>query len=159
VELSATGEHQARELGQRHKDEDIAAVFCSDLSRAIRTAEIAFGGRPALPIVHDARLRECDYGELTRAPAHEIESRRAAHITVPFPGGESYEQVVRRVAAWLDDAVGAPTGAGPVLVIGHRATFFALEHLLTGVPLHEVVGAPWQWQPGWRYQRPRGRSR
>jgi hypothetical protein len=43
--------------------------------------------------MRDARLRECDYGRLTRGSIREIEAQRAAHITIPFPDGESYQQV------------------------------------------------------------------
>jgi 2,3-bisphosphoglycerate-dependent phosphoglycerate mutase len=149
VALSATGEEQARELGARRRDDDLAAVVCSDLIRASRTAEIAFGDR-ALPIVRDARLRECDYGAFTRHPAVEIEERRRLHVATPFPNGESYEQVVGRVAAWLSEAATAFAGR-TVLVIGHRATFYALEHLVRHIPLHEAVTATWHWQPGWTY--------
>jgi len=106
VELSATGEDQARALGERRQHDALSAVFCSDLRRACRTAEIAFAHR-ALPIVRDARLRECDYGTLTHRPVQEIEAQRAAHLTTPFPKGESYEQVTSRVAAWLDEATSA----------------------------------------------------
>ena len=149
VALSVTGEAQARELGERRRDDDLAAVFCSDLIRAFRTAEIAFGDRP-LPIVRDARLRECDYGSLTRHPVSEIEARRAVHVGAPFPDGESYEQVTTRVSAWLAEA--RTTFAGrTVLVIGHRATFYALEHLLRHIPLRDAVSSRWQWQPGWTY--------
>jgi broad specificity phosphatase PhoE len=146
VDLSATGEAQARELGERRRDDVVAAVYCSDLRRAIRTADLAFGGR-GVPIVHDARLRECDYGAFTRHPAREIDAQRADRIETPFPGGESYAQCVARVEAWLAD-VRAARPAGDVLVIGHRATLYALEHLLGGVPLQEAVVAPWSWQPG-----------
>ncbi len=38
-----------------------------------------------------------------------------------------------------------------VLVIGHRATFYALEHLLRHIPLREAMTSPWHWQPGWTY--------
>ena len=150
--LSATGEAQARGLGARRRDDELLAVFCSDLTRSFRTAEIAFGDRP-LSIVCDARLRECDYGDLTRRSASEIEERRPRHLVVPFPNGESYQQVVDRVSAWLDDAM-RPRQAedGTVLVIGHRATFYALEHLLNGVTLHEAVTSYWTWQPGWTYR-------
>jgi hypothetical protein len=37
-------------------------------------------------------------------------------------------------------------------VIGHRATFYALEHLLNRVTLHDAVTSPWTWQPGWTYR-------
>jgi broad specificity phosphatase PhoE len=157
VGLSATGEEQARSLGARRRDDDLAVVFCSDLVRSFRTAEIAFRDRP-LPIVRDARLRECSYGALTRHPALEIDARRAAHIATPFPDGESYQHVVDRVSAWITEAASDCAGQ-TVLVIGHRATFYALEHLVRGVPLHEAVVAPWQWQPGWTYRWERSLAR
>ena len=150
--LSTTGEAQARSLGVRRRDDALLAVFCSDLTRSFRTAEIAFGDRP-VSIVRDARLRECHYGDLTRRPAAEIEERRPRHLVTPFPNGESYQQVVDRVSAWLDEAVRQPeVEASTVLVIGHRATFYAFEHLLNHVPLRNAVTSPWAWQPGWTYR-------
>jgi len=100
--------------------------------------------------MRDPRLRECDYGRLTRRSIRDIEAARAAHVTTPFPDGESYQQVARRVAAWLDDVV-RDYARQTVLVVGHRATFYALEHLINAVPLRDAVRAPWQWQPGWLY--------
>ena len=149
-ELSAKGEEQARTLGARRQSDNLAAVFCSDLARAFQTAEIAFTKR-SLPIVRDARLRECNYGTLTRHGAADIDARRALHVDEPFPNGESYRQVARRVSAWLEDAV-ASHSADTVLVVGHRATFYALEHLVKHTSLEDVVIAPWQWQPGWTYR-------
>ena len=154
VGLSAVGEQQARLLAQRRLHDPLAIVGCSDLTRAVRTAEIAFGDR-SLPIVRDARLRECDYGDLTRRPTSEIEERRVRHLADPFPNGESYQQVVDRVSAWLGDVVARYDGC-TVLVIGHRATFYALEHLLKGVALRDAVTSPWAWQPGWTYFTSRG---
>jgi len=149
VALSAAGEEQARTLGARRRADHLAAVFCSDLSRSFRTAEIAFGDR-SLPIVRDARLRECDYGDLTRHPMSVIEQRRRLQLVDPFPNGESYQQVVDRVSRWLSEA--RPyMEAGTVIIIGHRATHYALEHLLNRVTLVEAVTAPWTWQPGWTY--------
>lgn len=40
--LSEQGRAQARELGRRRARDGIAAVFCSDLRRAVQTAELAF---------------------------------------------------------------------------------------------------------------------
>ena len=59
--LSEKGRALARELGERRRDDNISAVFSSDLARAIETAEIAFAG-VGIPIVRDWRLRECNYG-------------------------------------------------------------------------------------------------
>jgi hypothetical protein len=38
-----------------------------------------------------------------------------------------------------------------VLVIGHSATRWALDHLLSGRALEELVDAPVDWRPGWYY--------
>jgi 2,3-bisphosphoglycerate-dependent phosphoglycerate mutase len=149
AELSPKGMEQARALGERRRDEGVVAVHCSDLCRSYRTAEIAFNGR-TVSIVRDPRLREVDYGKLTRAAAAKIESCRTSHIVEPFPGGESYQDAVGRVAGWLEDA-GAKYRGRLLLVIGHRATFYALEHLTKHLSLEAVIAAPWHWQPGWRY--------
>lgn len=149
VELSPAGERQAAALGERYLTDPPALVLASDLRRAWRTAEIAFGSRGR--IVRDRRLRECDYGDLTRQPTREIERRRLAAIEAPFPRGESYTQATVRVAACLDDLRGSWPG-GWVLVIGHRATHYALDCLLQGIPLADAMTAPFRWQPGWRYE-------
>ena len=149
VDLSPAGVTQATQLGARYAGVELAAVYTSDLRRALRTAALAFGGEPA-PIA-DPRLRECDYGVMTGEPTAAIDAEREARIDAPFPGGESYAGVVARVGSWLAEASALAPG-GLVLVIGHRATWYALEHLLQGRPLREVIVQPWRWQPGWRYR-------
>lgn len=151
VDLSPRGEREALELGRRHTGREVSVVFTSDLWRSWRTADIAFGGR--VPVVRDFRLRECDFGQLTRRPQPEIERLRTEHLSAPFPGGESYRDVAERVRACLEEILGENDGT--VVIVGHRATCFSLEHLLRGVPLADAVAAPWAWQPGWRYEWPR----
>ena len=152
VALSEVGEQQARELGLRYAGEPIAAVFCSDLQRSYRTAEIAFAGRK-LAILRDARLRECDYGDLTRHPTAEIERLRLQCVEEPFSDGESYRQVAERTRDVLNDLFQQYNGR-TILIVGHRATQYSLDHLLKGLPLAEAVTAPWTWQPGWEYEMP-----
>jgi broad specificity phosphatase PhoE len=150
VELSARGVQQARELGQRRSESGLTAIYCSDLRRSYDTAHIAFPDTE-VAITHDGRLRECDYGDLTRRPVAEIDAHRTRAVHTAFPRGESYADVTRRVGAWLEE-VRTRHGSGTLLVIGHRATFYALEHLFRGRSLEDAVAARWQWQPGWRYQ-------
>lgn len=153
--LSARGRRQAAELGARRVHDGIAVVFSSDLRRAAETAEIAFpAGEP--PILLDWRLRECDYGQDTGAPAAAHVRARADHIDRPYPGGESWRQAVARVAGWLDDLTSRWDGAR-VLVIGHVATRWALDHHLDGVALETLAAADFTWQEGWEYRLPGGR--
>ena len=147
--LSERGRELARELGGRRRSDGVAAVFASDLGRAIETAEIAFGDS-GIPIYRDARLRECNYGHLNGMPGALVLADRAARVDVPFPDGESYADVVERVRSFLYD-LGRAWDRTRVLLIGHSATRWALDHLLLGVPLEELVEAPFAWQEGWEY--------
>jgi broad specificity phosphatase PhoE len=149
-DLSATGEEQARELGARYAEEPIDLVVASDLRRAVRTADIAFGGRD-LECIVDERLRECSYGELDGAPREEVEAVRLDCIDEPFPAGESYREATERHRSLLAELAEERPGA-TILLIGHRATHHALAQLCEGVPLEESLVAPYEWQPGWRFR-------
>lgn len=153
--LSARGRELAEELGRRRGEDGIDAVFSSDLRRAAETAELAFANVP-LPVLLDWRLRECDYGRLNAGPAADHVRSRARFLDDPYPGGESWRQAVARVGRFLDDLPLRWEGKR-VLVIGHVATRWGLEHHLTGTPLEELVGADLDWREGWEYvarQRP-----
>jgi broad specificity phosphatase PhoE len=77
-QLSGEGRRLARRLGERRRGEWIDAVYTSDLSRAVETAELAFGDS-GIPIRQDARLRECNYGALNGGPVFEVESERPSN--------------------------------------------------------------------------------
>jgi broad specificity phosphatase PhoE len=147
--LSDCGREQALQLGVRRRDDGIAAVYASDLGRAVETAEIAFAGA-GIVVRHDRRLRECDYGRLNGAPAAEVAALRRRHVDEPFPGGESYREVVERTRAFLADLIPLHDGRR-IVVIAHSANRWALDHLVNGVPLEESVDAPFHWRPGWLY--------
>jgi broad specificity phosphatase PhoE len=148
-ELSARGRTLAAELGRRRRDDGIDIVFVSDLARAVETAEIAFAGA-GLEVVPDARLREVDYGDWNGAPVAAIARERAARIDVPFPRGESYREAVARVTGGLLDLCSGRAG-GRVLVIGHTATRWALDRVVDGRDLAELVVEPFAWREGWEY--------
>jgi 2,3-bisphosphoglycerate-dependent phosphoglycerate mutase len=148
-ELSPRGRELAEALGTRRRDDRIAAVFASDRRRAFETAEIAFGDTE-IPVFLDWRLRECDYGELTGGPAERVGAEVKGRIDRPFPGGESYRDVVARMERFLGDLFLRWDGHR-VVVIGHAATRWAIQHLVDGEALEDVVGAPFEWQDGWEY--------
>lgn len=151
VPLAAAGREQARELGEHYAAETPAAVFSSDLQRAAETARLAFADR-AFPLMTDARLRECDYGELTRCPVARVEREFPVRITAPFARGESLLMVTRRVGAFLRELLPVYDGR-VVVVIGHRATKYGLEYWCGTQSLEEIVHTPWEWReiPIWRY--------
>jgi broad specificity phosphatase PhoE len=148
--LSDTGKQQAQRLGGRRRDDGLAVVFTSDLRRAVETAEIAFAGSP-IPIERDPRLRECNYGALNGMPRAQLETERARRLDDPVPGGESWRQAVERVAGFLDELRRSHDGQR-VLIIGHVATRWALDHVVGGVPLEALIDASFEWREGWEYE-------
>ncbi|MFT2016902.1 histidine phosphatase family protein [Streptomyces sp. 796.1] len=152
--LSARGRRLAAELGARRRDTGLAAVYVSDLHRAVQTVDIAFAGT-TLPVHQDPRLRECDYGELNGCPVSVVAAERSRRIDTPYPGGQSYGQVIRATCAFLHDLAGAQDGRR-VLLIAHSANKWALDCLLTGAAIEDLVDAPFNWQEGWHYTLPTG---
>lgn len=147
--LSEAGRRQAAQLGMRRCSDGIDLVLVSDLARAVETAEIAFADTD-LAIEPDPRLRECDYGELNGVPVARLDAERTARVDQPFPRGESYRDVVDRMADLLEEL--RRDGVGQrVVLIGHSAPRWALDHLLHGELLEELVGPPFEWKPGWEY--------
>jgi len=144
--LSATGRAQAVELGERRRDDGIELVIASDLWRAVETAAIAFEGS-GIPLRVDWRLRECDYGRLTGMPRTVLDEQRVRRVDEPWPGGESWRQAVARVSSFLDEVRGER-----LLLIGHVATRWALDHRVNGRPLEELAAEEFDWKPGWEYE-------
>lgn len=149
-ELSERGQEQARQLGARRRHDGITAVFSSDLARARQTAALAFEGS-AIPVLYDWRLRECDYGRRNGMPAANLHTDRRQHLDQPYPGGESWREAVARIGRFLDDLPLRWNGQR-VLVVGHVATRWGLDHFLRGVPLEQLVEQDFAWREGWEYR-------
>ena len=149
-QLSEQGRMQARELGRRRSGDGITAVFSSDLARAAETASVAFAGS-AIPVLYDWRLRECDYGQRNGMPAAELHADRREHLDQAYPGGECWRQAVTRFGRFLGDLPLRWNGQR-ILVIGHVATRWGLDHFLGGVPLEDLIEQDFAWREGWEYQ-------
>ncbi|KND47098.1 MAG: 2,3-bisphosphoglycerate-dependent phosphoglycerate mutase [Parcubacteria bacterium C7867-004] len=153
AELSELGIRQSIELGEKVDGASFDVVFCSDLSRARKSAELAWG--ETVPIIPDARLRECNYGTLNGAASAIVEplQERDMHHT-PFPEGESYNDVKDRVADFLE-FLKADYDGKRVAIVGHKAPQLALDVLLKGITWDEALARDWRktksWQPGWEY--------
>lgn len=152
-ELSEKGVVQAHALHDIVFDRSFYAVFCSDLKRAMDSASIVFSDR--FVAVADSRLRECNYGNLNGTSANTFKDRLHEYIEKPFPAGESYRDVGRRVSDFLETLKAEYEGK-TVAIVAHQAPQLALEVLLNGKTWEEAIMQDWRhtkaWQPGWEYQ-------
>lgn len=149
--LSRKGVEQGRELG-KVVEETFDAVFCSDLQRAFDTAQLAFGER--YPVIQDLRLRECDYGDFTGHPVQEFKSDMTKFVDTPFPGGESYQDVEKRLRDFLAMLKKDYDGKR-IAIVAHQGPQLALDVILKGKTWKQAIAEDWRhtksWQPGWGY--------
>ncbi|MEJ2348015.1 MAG: histidine phosphatase family protein [Patescibacteria group bacterium] len=152
IELSDLGIKQSRELRGKTKNKHFDAVFTSDLKRASDSAKITWGGK--YKIIKDKRLRECNYGNYNGKPSAIAEPIQKDHIYKPFPNGESYEMVEKRMQGFLNDLKKNYEGKH-VAIVAHKAPQLALDVLLKGMSWEEAFKDDWRktksWQPGWEY--------
>lgn len=151
--LSALGIKQSKELTALTADKQFAVVFCSDLTRAVDSATITWSDM--YPIVQDARLRECNYGDYNAKASDVVEPLQEKSITTPMPNGESYEMVKDRIASFLSD-LKRNYDDKHVAIVGHKAPQLALDVLLKGMTWEEAFATDWRktkaWKAGWEYR-------
>jgi broad specificity phosphatase PhoE len=153
VELSELGITQSWELSDLTENQVFDAVFCSDLKRAVDSAEIAWGGKYL--IMQDARLRECNYGDLNGHPSTIVEALQEKSITTPMPNGESYEMVKKRISDFLQHLRSNHDGKH-IAIVSHKAPQLALDVILKDMTWEQAFASDWRktksWKAGWEYK-------
>lgn len=146
VPLNDAGRMQARRLARRLRDVTVAAVYSSDLARALETARIVAGESrlaAGTRLFATAALREIGYGEWEGKTRAEL--WRAGHgpwleawmsgRPCPTPdGGETREEADRRVEQFLS-AVFPRHQHETVMVVSHGGPLRLLLARLAGRPV------------------------
>ena len=153
VGLSERGITQSIALKDQTKDKKFDVVFCANLQRTVKSAELAWGGM--YPIIQDARLRECNYGKMNAASSEVVEPMQEKEcITSRFPDGESYEDVKARIADFLTFLKQNYDGKN-VAIVSSKAPQLSLDVLIKGKSWEQALAEDWRktksWKPGWEY--------
>ena len=154
-ELSELGKEQSIRLKEQIKGKKFDVVFCSDLKRAVHSAELTF--KDKVPIIQDKRLRECNYGDLTEADSNIVDPLVMKHVDKPFPNGESYKDVEKRIRSFLDYLLENYSGKS-VAIVAHRAPQLALDVIINKKSWKEAIAEDWrlkepkEWKAGWNYR-------
>jgi len=139
--LSDLGLFQARRVGQFLSKRPIAAVYTSDLGRAVQTAQLIAEHHQLTPTL-DQRLREMSFGVWEGLTRKEVAERypelyygrlqdRSSH---PIPGGEDPADVVRRFRGCLEELVDRHAGE-TIVVVSHGAALRLTLAALLEIPL------------------------
>lgn len=151
-ELSDVGRQQAKDLGGMVADKRFDVVFCSDLRRAVESAQLGFGSQ--CQIIQDERLRECNYGDMNGQSAAAFKDRLEDFVDTPFPAGESYKDVEARLVDFVD-FLRAHYDGKHVAIVAHQAPQLALDVLLRHKTWRQAIDEDWRkqkaWKPGWDY--------
>ncbi len=154
-ELSELGKQQSTELAALIADKKFDAVFCSDLKRAVDSARLSFG--TTATIKADSRLRECNYGDLNGGDEKKVKQMMEQCIDKPFPNGESYKQVEKRMREFIE-FLRTTYCEKNIAIVSHQAPQLALEVILNRKTWLQAIQEDWrrkvpkQWQPGWEYE-------
>ena len=151
--LSELGVKQSKELWDLINHEKYSVVYCSDLKRAVDSANLTF--KDKIPIIKDKRLRECDYGDLTQKSSLVVKKDMLKRVKEPFPNGESYKQVEKRIKNFLKSVAEKHEGQH-IAIVAHQAPQLALDVILKNKKWKQAIKEDWRnkkaWQPGWEYE-------
>jgi broad specificity phosphatase PhoE/ribonuclease HI len=143
--LDDTGEHQAAAVAHRlARSGGVAAVVTSPLLRAVQTAA-RVGTALDLPVVNMDGFIEADFGAWEGRTGAEVRAgwpdEFAAWLTTTAgspPGGESFEQVARRVRRARDEIIRTYPGQS-VVVVTHVTPIKTLLRLALDAPLSAMM--------------------
>lgn len=145
--LTETGRGQAATLAESLRDRRIAAVWCSDMSRSVQTAEIA-AAILGVPVKVRADLREVGVGSLARVPGSMPQFDEQflrwldGEIHEAMPEGESAADIVRRVSAELESAADQFRGETLLVICHGGAMSLTLPTIARNVPANYALGRP-----------------
>jgi probable phosphoglycerate mutase len=147
TELNALGRRQAQamadllaDLVAREPSPDWRIV-ASPLKRTRATAA-AISARLGLSVEYDERLVEIDVGAWSNRLRDEVSAENPTLFESPewafaSPGGETYDDVMGRVSAWLADQ--APEPERRLIVVSHGVSGRLLRGAYAGLPREAVL--------------------
>lgn len=134
--LTRAGRDQAGSLGARLASFRPTVVLCSELSRAVQTAEIA-ASTLAIPVEVRVGLEEYDVGDMKGLPYDPdvfeplLSDWRDGRLSASVPGGEDGLTVATRMFAVLEDAAARFPGK-TLAVVSHGGAINAVLGAVMG---------------------------
>ncbi|MBI4523782.1 MAG: histidine phosphatase family protein [Deltaproteobacteria bacterium] len=173
--LNEVGLQQAVEMAASLRSEVITALYSSNLTRALQTAEL-IGRARNLPVVIEERFRELNHGALeglTFSEIHEqypefIRKWKAEPAELLIPGGERLVDVDKRAWDGMDQITGRHGADETVLVVTHNFPILAILCRISNRSLNQyrtfrldpcsLSRVSYDTSDGWRIVQPNDRG-
>jgi broad specificity phosphatase PhoE len=144
IPLNERGRQQATQIAQQLAGAGLAAIYSSDLQRALDTAK-ELSRTTGLPVHTDKRLREINQGEWQGLLAEEVQARhgeilrlsRLDPLDAAPPGGETVKQVRDRVIAAIEE-IHRNHPHQRVAIVSHGFSLALVRVHYQGYPMSEV---------------------
>jgi broad specificity phosphatase PhoE len=147
--LNERGREQAYHAAEYHKQFGFNALYSSDLSRAMETAQI-IGQEMGLAVIAEPRLREINLGQWQGMLSADIQAQypdefRRWHkqpLSAQPPGGETILVLSARVLAAVNEIIarhpkqriGMVSHEFPIAIVLCRSAGLRLDHLRSTIP-------------------------
>lgn len=111
TDLTPAGVEEAKEIGEKLKNEPVTKAYQSDQIRSKHTLDFVLNDyHQEIEIITDPRIKERNYGDLTGLNKNDIEAKEPENYKlwhrsydIPPPNGESIKDVEARVIPFLDE--------------------------------------------------------
>lgn len=148
IELSIEGRAQAQALQKRLAQENITAIFSSDLKRAVETAEI-INQRHKLALNINPLFKEINFGVWEGLTYNDLKIKYPEQLKVwldtphllKLERGETFEQLRDRAVLGMQEVLSLHH-EGNILIVSHGGT---IASLICGL-LHEPLVRMWEYK-------------
>lgn len=134
IELNEVGRNQARETGEKLKNEKIDLIISSPLIRTKQTAGIINEGRN-IDIIYDERIKERDFGEFEGYKRDEFDypSFWTYSKNLKYKKAENIQDFFGRTFNFLDE-IKEKYKDKTVLLVIHGGVSTAIKYYFEGLP-------------------------
>ena len=174
--LNETGRAQAQLLGKRLKNGHFDAVYSSDSTRTLQTAEPLLKYRPDIEIATSPDIREKNYGDCENYSWQQLRDEYSEIFEqildpeigsdIRFPGGETDREHMDRVASFMRKTVENHDEDATILVFSHGGSIKATAAHMCNLRLEDkwrlktdntsissVISEPTWRDDGWQIER------
>jgi 2,3-bisphosphoglycerate-dependent phosphoglycerate mutase len=126
-DLTLNGIAEAKQIGEKLKNEKVTKAYQSDLVRSQHTLQLVLNPwHKNTEIITDIRIKERDYGDLTGTSKTEVENQSPEQFKlwhrsyeVTPPNGESLLAVEQRVLSFLSEVLPSLKSDAVVFISAH----------------------------------------